>query len=104
MALTPPHYLTLVVITRDILQSLYNSLLDYTINEKGDVGSLVRTEAVDAVAILFKEDLLSKDEKQKLMAQACSLAVEKLDKVRWRAWTCLKPHLLEFGFQDERLA
>lgn len=57
------------------------------------MGSLVRMEATGAVTMLLEKRLLKDDEKQKFIAHICGLAAEKLDKVRWRAWTCLQQYL-----------
>lgn len=91
------------MITDDILDTIYASLSDYTINEKGDVGSLVRVEAINAVAMLLAKDLLNGSAKQKFVARICGLATEKLDKIRWRAWLCLRPYLPTFGLTPESL-
>jgi hypothetical protein len=95
--------LTFPVVTNKLLDTVYTSSNDYTINEKGDVGSLVRVEAINAVAMLLGKDLLNKAVKQKFLARICGLAAEKLDKVRWRAWNCLRPYLPAFGFTQELL-
>lgn len=97
------YMLMLPVVTDDILDTIYTSLGDYTINEKGDVGSLVRVEAINAVAMLLAKDLLNRSAKQKFVGRICGLATEKLDKVRWRAWNCLQPYLRTFGLADELL-
>ncbi|KAL2040021.1 hypothetical protein N7G274_007424 [Stereocaulon virgatum] len=82
------------VITGDLLKSLELCLADHTVNRRGDVGSLVRIEAIEAVATVLGKGLLGLRDREKLAARICGLAVEKLDKVRWRAWNCL---LLNWG-------
>lgn len=72
-------------------------LQDYTIDQRGDIGSLVRMEAIDAVTMILRKKLLNVEEEQKLIARICGLAVEKLDKVRYRAWGCLQPNWDIFG-------
>jgi len=56
-------------------------------------------EAIDAVAIVLHKKLLSMADRQQLAARVCGLAVEKLDKVRIRAWNCLQPNwnIFELG-------
>ena len=59
---------------------------------------MVRVEAIDAVGVALKYNLLG-DQKtlQELVARICGLAGEKLDKVRFRAWTLLEKHWAVFG-------
>ncbi len=82
--------LTILVITRNLVKALIVCLDDYTTDQRGDVGSLVRIAAVDAVSTVLKKNLLNLCDRQVLAAKVCGLAVEKLDKVRWRAWSCLQ--------------
>lgn len=82
--------LTFVVISEKSSQALHACLNDYTTDKRGDVGSLIRLEAIDATAVVLKKDLLSMSERQDIAARICGLAVEKLDKVRFRAWDCLQ--------------
>ncbi|MCJ1390931.1 hypothetical protein MMC18_003792 [Xylographa bjoerkii] len=68
-----------------------SSLQDYTVDQRGDIGSLVRFEAVVAVHTAHTYGLLDATRhKQELISLVCSLAAEKLDKIRFRAWQCLK--------------
>ena len=82
-----------------ILERTFDCLGDYTINQKGDVGSLVRVEAINAVLVLLNEGLVDKDDEQRFVAEVGGLAVEKLDKVRWNAWNCIKSHMSAFGIR-----
>ena len=82
--------LIVLVITRSLVKALMVCLDDYTTDQRGDVGSLVRFAAVDAVSTVLKKNLLNLRDRQVLGAKVCGLAVEKLDKVRWRAWSCLQ--------------
>ena len=81
------------------MKALIVCLDDYTTDQRGDVGSLVRTAAIDAVSTVLKQDLLDLSGRQILAAKVCGLAVEKLDKVRWRAWSCLQSnwHVFDIG-------
>ena len=89
--------LILLVITGDLLKALELCLADHTVDRRGDVGSLVRIEAIEAVATVVRKGLLGLRDREKLAARICGLAVEKLDKVRWRAWNCLQPNWGMFG-------
>ena len=91
------------MVTDDPLEKVRDSLDDYTINHNGDVGSLVRIEAIDAAATILDWSRLSIDDKQHFVAKIGGLSVEKLDKVRWKAWYRLQPRLLEIGFDKKQL-
>jgi hypothetical protein len=63
---------------------------DYTTNVRGDVGSLLRIEAVKAAGAIFKEienclDDFNTERVRLLFSKALRLAVEKLDKIRTEA-------------------
>lgn len=74
-----------------ISEAIAACLSDYTTDRRGDVGSLVRIEAIGAVRVAFQHDLLQESKaKQVLVAKICGLATEKLDKVRYQAWCCLR--------------
>ncbi|KZF23312.1 hypothetical protein L228DRAFT_282050 [Xylona heveae TC161] len=77
-------------ITSAIVDALQASLRDYSVDQRGDVGSWVRLEAVDAVCEAWKHQLLSDAAQRLLLPEVCRLAGEKLDKVRYRAWLCLR--------------
>lgn len=74
-----------------IANSLYVALNDYTVNERGDVGSLVRFEALNTLEIGWKLGIFV-DEKtySRLRGNVIRLSLEKLDKVRDRARWCLE--------------
>ena len=80
-----------LVLENSVVIAVLSSLQDYTTDQRGDVGSLLRVEAIDAVAMAWQRGLL-KDRAimNSLVARVCGLAVEKLDKVRFRAWCCLE--------------
>lgn len=79
-----------------ITMALNTALNDYTITERGDVGSLVRLEALNTTETAWTTGLLkgSVGEDQ-LHASVLRLSVEKLDKIRARA-----AHCLELGNQE----
>ena len=90
--------LTLAAVNEDIILAILRCLDDFTIDQRGDVGSLVRVEAVAAVETIWQQRLLVTPEMRRpLAAKVAGLAVEKLDKVRSRAWTCLRKIWSEFG-------
>ncbi|OCL03190.1 hypothetical protein AOQ84DRAFT_392453 [Glonium stellatum] len=76
--------------------ALNTALNDYTITERGDVGSLVRLEALNTTETAWTTGLL-KDSmgEDQLHASVLRLSVEKLDKIRARA-----AHCLELGNQE----
>lgn len=85
------------MISQNLSQALHACLNDYTTDRRGDIGSLVRLEAIDATAVVLTKGLLSVSERQDMAARICGLAVEKLDKVRFRAWNCLQANWGLFG-------
>ncbi|KAK2746382.1 hypothetical protein FQN57_003264 [Myotisia sp. PD_48] len=93
----PKSLLTLKVLcagdTEQIAQQLQNFLADYTTDRRGDIGSLIRLEAIDGVMTILqtKWDSSSQPEYLKnLMKFIVKLSAEKLDKVRFAAWKCLQ--------------
>lgn len=89
------------VISGQLSQALHACLNEYTTDRRGDIGSLIRLEAIDATAVVLKKGLLSISERQVMAARICGLAVEKLDKVRFRAWSCLQANWGIFGSEAE---
>lgn len=80
-----------------IIEALQTCLDDYTNDQRGDIGSHLRIEGIDAVAVALQHGLLREDEgRQSLTARVCRLAGEKLDKVRIHAWRCLQDHWAAF--------
>ncbi|KAF2428971.1 hypothetical protein EJ08DRAFT_308806 [Tothia fuscella] len=89
-----------------IASSAYTTMNDYTINERGDVGSLVRSEALNLVEKAWRSGLLlspSSDIKnanpdhqitavEGIQSSVLRLSLEKLDKVRLRAAQCWTLH------------
>ena len=91
-----------IVMTEPITRAISLNLDDYTIDQRGDVGSLVRVVAVDAVYEAYIHGLLNEPDKRHLVSQVCGLAVEKLDKVRFRGWSCLSDIWDIFGARAVR--
>lgn len=68
-----------------ILAALHIALNDYTITERGDIGSLVRTQALESVGVGWATGTLQIDGDEihdKVYADVLRLSLEKLDKIR----------------------
>lgn len=78
-------------------------LSDYTTDRRGDIGSFIRIEAVQAVQIFLERSRAGKQTLgertqgyiDRFIECLCRLAAEKLDKVRFQAWTCLQAYWKE---------
>jgi hypothetical protein len=86
-----------VVTTQKIIDTLRLALDDYTVDSRGDVGSWVRMEAIDAVAVGWEPGTLRGENldseklvEESLISRIARLAAEKLDKLRVKAWKCLR--------------
>lgn len=78
--------------------ALHVALNDYTITERGDVGSLVRLEALNTVRCAWTSGRLQDEESEwghKIYANVLRLSLEKLDKMRVTA-----AHVLQHGPQS----
>lgn len=80
--------------SEDIAAHFVQFLNNYTTDRRGDIGSFIRIEAIQAVQIIMDK---IKDKSipayfQDLLGCLCRLAAEKLDKVRFQAWTCLEKY------------
>jgi hypothetical protein len=75
----------------ELLLALDAGLNDYTITERGDVGSLVRTKAIQCVQRLWEsgQPVLEPASQQLLQGNVIRLALEKMDRVRLQAAGCL---------------
>ena len=69
-------------------------LKDYTIDQRGDIGSLLRLSSIDAVRS-FDHSLLDDDQIKDLVKAITRLSAEKLSKVRFAAWDCLRSYWKE---------
>lgn len=79
--------------TDDIVDHFIGFLNDYTTDRRGDIGSLLRLEAIQAARTILRKDseLGSRSSRvEKIIGCLCRLAAEKLDKVRVKAWLCLQ--------------
>lgn len=77
-----------------LAQSLSESLEDYTIDSRGDVGSNARIAALEVFGKLQAYDAFAFDIKQTLLGQVSGLRLEKLDRVRAQAKCCRYQDLL----------
>ncbi|KAI9765900.1 MAG: hypothetical protein M1840_007041 [Geoglossum simile] len=85
------------VTTPEIDDTLRSALDDYTVDSRGDVGSWIRMEAIDAVSVgwvsgAFRSGNSTSERlvEDVLISRVARLAAEKLDKVRFKAWKCLR--------------
>ncbi|GKZ20060.1 hypothetical protein AbraIFM66951_008219 [Aspergillus brasiliensis] len=80
-------------VTDDILIHLVRFLNDYTTDRRGDIGSLIRLEAIQAARTVLAAGSRPTNQFpgiQDIIGCLCRLAAEKLDKVRVQAWICLQ--------------
>ncbi|RAL00906.1 tubulin-specific chaperone D [Aspergillus ibericus CBS 121593] len=79
-------------VTDDIVEHLVRFLNDYTTDRRGDIGSLIRLEAIQAAQTVLERGSATDQlpRVQELVGCLCRLAAEKLDKVRVQAWICLQ--------------
>ena len=79
--------------TDNIADHLIEFLNDYTTDRRGDIGSLIRLEAIQAATVVLQKQSGSATRTprvQSIIGCLCRLAAEKLDKVRLQAWLCLQ--------------
>ncbi|OJI90146.1 hypothetical protein ASPTUDRAFT_52051 [Aspergillus tubingensis CBS 134.48] len=80
-------------VTDDILNHLVRFLNDYTTDRRGDIGSLIRLEAIQAAKTVLEAGPRLPNQLpgvQDIVGCLCRLAAEKLDKVRVQTWICLQ--------------
>ncbi|KAK5165127.1 uncharacterized protein LTR77_009224 [Saxophila tyrrhenica] len=77
-----------------LMNAVHRGMNDYTIDERGDVGSLVRLQAIACTSAIFaKLALLEQQELYELLqADIYRLCFEKLDRVRFEAAQCCSYH------------
>ena len=77
----------------DLEPVLTTALTDYTIDQRGDVGSNLRLEgirAVETIITLSQAGKASLPRMTRPMQEVAKQAAEKLDKIRFQAWLCLE--------------
>ncbi|EHY52837.1 hypothetical protein ABEF95_001024 [Exophiala dermatitidis] len=75
-----------------ISETLYCGLTDYTNDQRGDIGSLLRLQSLEAVDALRSNEEISQISNrvmETVIPVVVKLAAEKLNSVRFRAWRCL---------------
>ncbi|OJJ37236.1 hypothetical protein ASPWEDRAFT_131348 [Aspergillus wentii DTO 134E9] len=80
-------------VTDDLVDHFIGFLNDYTTDRRGDIGSLIRMEALQAAKTILQNEtgpVAISSRAQKVVGCICRLATEKLDKVRLQAWLCLQ--------------
>ncbi|KAL4890210.1 tubulin folding cofactor D C terminal-domain-containing protein [Aspergillus ambiguus] len=80
-------------VTDAIANHLISFLNDYTTDRRGDIGSLIRLEAIQAATIILEKSsgfTARRTRIQDIVGCLCRLSAEKLDKVRLNAWVCLQ--------------
>lgn len=87
-------------LTTKLFDCLHACLSDYTIDQRGDIGSLVRLEAIDVVDAILEKNLLREEMRLSLARRLCGLAAEKLDRIRLRAFNALQSNWALFGDED----
>lgn len=83
----------LLAATDDIVDHFIGFLNDYTTDRRGDVGSLIRLEAIRAAKTILQKGSglgIRSGRIKKVIGCLCRLAAEKLDKVRVQAWLSLQ--------------
>ena len=82
-------------IAETIINAVHRSLNDYTIDERGDIGSLVRLQAVSCTSSILASDAFRQEfgPMQVLQADMYRLSLEKLDRVRLEAAQCRHQYL-----------
>jgi tubulin-specific chaperone D len=82
------------------------ALDNYSSDQRGDVGSLARLEAVKGVSVLLSEVAKRREAGanyhniQPLVQRLFRLAAEKLDKLRFEAWKCIQMLLNQVDIQS----
>lgn len=85
---------------RGFVPDLLSGLTDYTIDQRGDIGSVLRLETIGTVDAIFEVigcNLQEKGWAKTILQQIVKLAAEKLDKIRYQAWLCLLRHWSKVG-------
>ncbi|KAL2438353.1 hypothetical protein ABEF95_007533 [Exophiala dermatitidis] len=76
-----------------ISETLYCGLADYTNDQRGDIGSLLRLQSLEAVdALRSNKEITQISDRvmETVVPVVAKLAAEKLNSVRFRAWKCLQ--------------
>ena len=93
------------VFSQEIAQSILINLDDRTIDQRGDIGSVLRSEAMKAAVAAMRDTSLDPENEmaREMVARICGLAAEKLDRVRFEAAKCLQDNRIIFGLEHLEL-
>ena len=82
-------------IVRTVMNAVHRGLNDYTIDERGDIGSLVRLQAISCASTILATTAFttSPQPRRVLHADIYRLSLEKLDRVRLEAARCRHQYL-----------
>ena len=84
--------------TDEIRDTLVEALDDYTTDQRGDIGMLIRLAAIDAIsAKCVSSSETDKAYLHDAMPRVARLASERMDKVRFAAWSCLEMYSRCYG-------
>lgn len=77
-----------------VFNALHTGMTDHTIDERGDIGSLVRLQALTCVSRLLALHTIDPDDDHSrvLQSDVLRLSLEKLNRVRGRAAVCRQQH------------
>lgn len=84
---SPPNAPKIGQVTAILVTALHQGLNDYTVDERGDVGSLVRLQAIECTSVLWDMHPTIEDSEGQpvLLSDMLRLSFEKMDRVRLRA-------------------
>jgi hypothetical protein len=91
-------------VEEQISSALHIALNDYTITERGDVGSLVRLEALNTVRLAWAYGILTEKRSERehgIYADVLRLSLEKLDKMRMNAAQVLQQREASAAITEE---
>ena len=83
-------------VAASLCRVINSGLTDYTNDQRGDIGSILRLRSLEAANLLLEhvaDDAIHASVRTTLLPQIVRLAAEKLNKVRHRAWLCLRNQL-----------
>ncbi|KEF55772.1 uncharacterized protein A1O9_08523 [Exophiala aquamarina CBS 119918] len=86
-----------------IKDAITTGLIDYTNDQRGDIGSTLRVQTIEAVDSFRNNPHTTREKKEVLeavMPIVVKLASEKLSSVRFRAWKCVEASLLNTSVFD----
>ncbi|EED23257.1 tubulin-specific chaperone D, putative [Talaromyces stipitatus ATCC 10500] len=87
-----------IQISDSLAEHIVEFLTDYTTDRRGDIGSFIRIEAIQAVQVILDQTKAQDTADgtsayiDRFIGCLCRLAAEKLDKVRFQAWVCLQQY------------